>query len=229
MIIKKHQASVSKVTNPYTNIYTVEFSLGDSRFKYHPGQFLHLALNEDYDGIGQWPDSRCFSLQSNPQEKNIRITYSVKGDFTSSMSEQLSVGRRVWLKLPYGDLFQRTHNKHRTVFIAGGTGITPYLSLFSDSSFALYDTPSLFAGFRTRQANFYQNELEAAQMINNGFKICINYQDNDGLIDLNEILAFATDETTFFISGPLEMIDFYRTNMISHGVSQDQIRTDDWQ
>lgn len=30
--------------------------------------FLHLAL-DDYGGVGQWPESRCFSIQSSPEEK----------------------------------------------------------------------------------------------------------------------------------------------------------------
>ena len=110
MIVKKYRSRLVSIKNPIQGIYTLEMQSPDGRYKYHPGQYLHLAIDENYDGIGQWPDSRCFSMQSNPGEETIRITYSVKGAFTRQMSEQLMVGSEVWLKLPYGDLFTQPHN-----------------------------------------------------------------------------------------------------------------------
>ena len=85
MLAKKYKSAITSIKNPFTGIYTLEFeSLGRS-FKFLPGQFLHIALDEDYDGTGQWPESRCFSMQSNPDEETIKITYAVKGSFTQEM------------------------------------------------------------------------------------------------------------------------------------------------
>ena len=120
MLAKKYRSKVKSIINPFSGIYTLEFESLDRAYKYSPGQFLHLAIDSDYDGSSQWPDSRCFSMQSNPNEETIRITYSVKGDFTKQMEQNLKVGSEVWLKLPYGDLFTQPHNKINTVFIAGG-------------------------------------------------------------------------------------------------------------
>jgi len=131
MLAKKYKSELINILNPFEGIYTLEFESLNGKYKYHPGQFLHIALDEEYDGSGQWPDSRCFSMQSNPNEETIKITYAVKGEFTRQMEQQLKVGTEVWLKLPYGDLFTQPHNKTNTVFIAGGTGITPFLSLFT--------------------------------------------------------------------------------------------------
>ena len=140
MLAKKYKSIVVSILNPFSGIYTVEFASERGNYKYLPGQFLHIALDEDYDGSSQWPDSRCFSMQSNPIEETIKITYAVKGVFTHQMEQQLMVGSEVWLKLPYGDLFTQPHNKTNTVFIAGGTGITPFLSLFTHC--LLYTSPS---------------------------------------------------------------------------------------
>ena len=75
-IVKKYKAKVEQIINPLPDIYTVSFS-SDKEFKYLPGQFLYLAL-DNYDGIGQWPESRCFSMQSNMNEAQIKITFAVK-------------------------------------------------------------------------------------------------------------------------------------------------------
>src|SRR5450759_4335692 len=108
-IVKKYSARVVAILNQIEGVYTLELESLGKPFKYDPGQFLHLALDPDYDGSGQWPESRCFSMQSNPKEENIKLTYAVKGKFTKQMVEQLKVGSEVWLKLPYGDPVSYTH------------------------------------------------------------------------------------------------------------------------
>src|SRR5664280_2120522 len=110
MLQKKYRSKIVSIVNPFRGIYTLEFESLNGNYKYHPGQFLHLALDFEYDGSGQWPESRCFSMQSNPNEESIKITYAVKGKFTSVMEQQLRIGSEVWLKLPYGDLFTQPHN-----------------------------------------------------------------------------------------------------------------------
>src|SRR3989339_1953531 len=122
-IVKKYKATVVEINNPLPDIFTISFSC-DKKFQYNPGQFLHLALDES-DGIGQWPESRCFSMQSSPNEKTLKITFAVKGNYTKRIAHELQEGKKVWLKLPYGDLFSQDHSLINCVFIAGGTGITP--------------------------------------------------------------------------------------------------------
>ena len=146
-IWKKYKAEIISIVNHFDKIYTLEFSSEAGNVKYHPGQFLHLAIDPDYDGSGQWPESRCFSMQSNPNEESIKITYSVKGNFTKRMEQHLRVGSDVWIKLPYGDLFTQPHNKTNTVFISGGTGITPFISPFTHDTFKEYITPHVSLRF----------------------------------------------------------------------------------
>jgi len=231
MLAKKYKSIVISVLNPFTGIYTVEFSPIIGKYKYLPGQFLHIALDEDYDGSTQWPDSRCFSMQSNPNDETLKITYAVKGQFTHQMEQQLKVGSEVWLKLPYGDLFSQPHNKADTVFIAGGTGITPFLSLFTHESFNEYIHPHIYLGFRSKDYNIYEHELKSVQLFDSTVKTCITlfYQDVDGVIDINQIFIDNGIESTYFISGPPVMIKSFKQKLIISGVSTEQILTDDWE
>ena len=82
---------------------------------------MHLALDE-YDPSSGWPESRCYSMQTSPVNEFIKITFSVKGKFTTRMADELKQGKIIDLKLPYGDFFQQDHSKENVVFIAGGTG-----------------------------------------------------------------------------------------------------------
>lgn len=226
-IIKKYSAKVIAVHSIIDDVYTLEIESINKPFKFMPGQFLHLALDE-YDPSGQWPDSRCFSIQSSPEKTRIKITYSVKGEFTTRMKNVLKPDSEIFIKLPYGDLFSQLHNKRDTIFIAGGTGITPFLSLFTHSSFSEYIEPILHAGFRNPRMNLYKSDLNIAHKINSSFIINTVYEDKNGLLNIKEILKSSKASSCFFISGPPEMIKSFRNNLISSGIPQNQILTDDW-
>jgi NAD(P)H-flavin reductase len=224
MLAKKYKSKITSINNHFNGIYTLEFKSLGRPYKYLPGQFIHLALDEDYDGIGQWPESRCFSIQTNPNEEAFKITYAVKGAFTKEMETTLEVGSEVWLKLPYGNLFQQPHNKQNTVFIAGGTGITPFLSLFTHESFNEYIRPKIYFGFRSKEFNIYQSEL-------NSVKHCVPkifYQDTQGVIDIHNIFVKNGIYSYYFISGPPSMIKIFKTSLIEKGVPASNILTDDW-
>jgi ferredoxin-NADP reductase len=192
-----------------------------------PGQFLHLGLDTHYDGTGQWPESRCFSMQSNPDDERIRITYAVKGRFTKLMEQQLKIGSEVWLKLPYGDLFTKPHNKVNTVFITGGTGITPFLSLFTHSSFSEYINPRIYLGFRSKEYNTYDEEF--SHLCNSSQLMKFHYEDLDGLLNIQKIFMENGTNCNYFISGPPEMIKSFRNQLTKNSVPPSQIKTDDWE
>lgn len=227
-IVKKYQARIGSIKNEISGIYTLEIESLGKPFHYASGQFLHLAMDEEYDGSGQWPESRCFSMQSNPDEETIRITYATKGTFTKAMEENLKTGSKIWIKLPYGDLFQQPHDKANTVFIAGGTGLTPFLSLFSHSSFSTYKNPILYAGFRNQKMNLYEKELTRAQEINPGFLKHLVYEDKDGVLNINQIVEQSKPESTFFISGPPAMITVFKNYLLTKGVKPEAVLSDDW-
>ena len=75
-MIKKYPAQVVAIHNPIEGVYTLELESMGKPFKYDVGQFLHLAIDE-YDPSGQWPESRCFSIQTSPSEETIKITVAI--------------------------------------------------------------------------------------------------------------------------------------------------------
>jgi ferredoxin-NADP reductase len=227
-LVKKYRSEVVSCISIVVGLHTVAFRSLDKPYKYSPGQFMHLAL-DPYDPSEGWPESRCFSMQSSPNEELIRITYASKGLFTNRMQQELKPGKEVTLKLPYGDLFTQPHNKKNTVFISGGTGITPFLSLFNHPSFGEYSNPVFYAGFREYTLNLYQPEIENAKKINSQLAVFPVYQDRDGILDIAKIYESSDPYAVFFISGPPTMIKVFKTYLIQRGVSSNLILTDDWE
>jgi len=227
-MVKKYKAELINITNLVENIYQATFKSVEKPFKYAPGQFLHLAIDE-YDGSGQWPDSRCFSMQSSQNDDFITITFAAKGKFTQRMAAELKTGHLVWLKLPYGDLFSQIHTKKNVVFIAGGTGVTPYLSLFNNPAFENYLQPYLYLGLRNANFHLYKNELQKALQINNQLVCELIFEDINGKLSINSIFEKHGKDATYFISGPPMMISVFKIFLLNCNVLPENIKTDDWE
>ncbi len=136
-IIKKYRSETVSIQNFAENIITALFRSAEKSYSFKPGQYLHLAI-DGYNLSLPWPDSRYFSMQSSPSARDIKITFSIKGAFTKRMAEELKPGRILYLKLPYGNFLSKLNTIENCVFISGGTGITPFLSLFTDKQFGSY-------------------------------------------------------------------------------------------
>ena len=228
MLVKKYLTEVASITNPVDSLYLLELKSKDKPFRFLPGQFLHLALDE-YDPSQGWPESRCFSIQAQNGPDLIVLSFSAKGRFTKRMALELAPGRTVSVKLPFGSLFNDVSPDRRCVFIAGGTGLTPFLSLFTDNSFEHYKDPMLYAGFRNSNYNLYDDYLSRAKTINSGFNYKIKYEDAGGILDIAEIFAGEQPDSLYFLSGPPRMITNFRHNLEQAGIDKANIRTDDWE
>lgn len=228
MIVKKYRSEVVSVDNPVAGIRTVTLRPLEKAYKYNPGQFLHLALDE-FDPARPWPESRCFSMQSSPDQETIKITFAAKGKFTERMAAELAPGKVIHVKLPYGDLFSAEHDKERSVFIAGGTGLTPFLSLFTSKAFAAYREPKLYFGVRNPSHHLYAADLEKAKELNPSFNFKVLDEEKDGKLEIQSIFAENGPSAVYFISGPPVMIRNFKAALIEKGVPAVNIRTDDWE
>ncbi|OIP95899.1 hypothetical protein AUK40_05600 [Candidatus Wirthbacteria bacterium CG2_30_54_11] len=228
MLVSKYPSEVISAEQKVPGIFMVSLKSLGRPYRFKPGQFLHLALDA-YDPSGPWPESRCFSIQTCCSDELLTITYAVKGAFTQRMAAEITPGHQVWLKLPFGDIFDQGHDQANCVFIAGGTGITPFLSLFTDSSFAEYRMPHLYLGVRSPEFHLYAGEIKRAQAINPSFGVDVVVESASGILKISDIFQQSAPDSTFFISGPPVMIKNFRNYLIDQGVAGDKVRTDDWE
>lgn len=98
---------------------------GHGGMDFVPGQFAWLSIGASPWQLQQHP----FSMTSAAGEVQVAFTVKALGDFTESLRD-LPEGRRAWLEGPYG-VFTWTPGfaPRGAVFVAGGVGITPFLSM----------------------------------------------------------------------------------------------------
>ncbi|MBS1762598.1 MAG: flavodoxin reductase [Bacteroidetes bacterium] len=91
---------------------------------YVPGQAVDVAINKE----GWQNEVRPFTFTSLPQENTIQFTIKTYTDHNGVTNELRTL--KPGDSLLIGDVFGDIHYKKDGVFIAGGAGITPFISIF---------------------------------------------------------------------------------------------------
>jgi ferredoxin-NADP reductase len=206
--------------------------------RFRPGQFLHLAL-DPYDPSQHWPESRVFSIASPPDDRErLRITVSAVGAFTQRML-RLREGDEVWVKLPYGDFVIGAQGNDPLILIAGGTGITPFVSFFASVGVATTAAVRVLYGVRRSDLLIYRATLNAAAQRFPDLRWQAHVEESpgpgehSGRLTVESALAAARttgafDSATFYISGPPAMLRALQSGLGLAGVPPARVRTDAW-
>ena len=239
----KLRCQVNKIIDHGEHVYTVDLAPERTLPCFKPGQFLHLTL-DDYDPSGFWPESRVFSIASSPARRNdLRISYSVKGRYTTRMENELQEGRWVWVKLPYGDFVFRDANN--LVLLAGGTGITAFTAFLENLTAEYPSMVYLVYGVRNRELLIYRDMIENQANLIPSLKtfyfietqqtpqtqLTQQTQIFEGCLSLEKVWnqLEKPNEATYYIAGPPAMIQSLTANLLKKGVSSEMIKVDAWE
>ncbi len=118
---------VGRVTPESADTTSVSFLPEDGERKLdriHPGQFLLLRIK----GKGGWSEPHPFSIVSRPDGEEVCVSIKRAGMFTGN-AHGLHPEDKVLVCGPYGTFCADALEQHSLCCIAGGMGITPFLSL----------------------------------------------------------------------------------------------------
>jgi predicted ferric reductase len=107
-------------------VWTLTLSLRGTRpLDYAPGQFQFLRLH----GRGVIAEEHPFSIASSPMpDGEVRVTIKESGDFTSTIG-RIKPGDLATVHGPFGRFSHLFYPSDDLVFVAGGIGITPLMSM----------------------------------------------------------------------------------------------------
>ncbi len=233
---EKIRCRVAEILTHGEHIYSLILRPESPVPTFRPGQYLYLAL-DDYTSGGTWPESRAFSIASAPAGRQLlRITYIVKGPFSTRMEAELRVGRPVWINLPFGDF---TVSMERPVcLLAGGTGITAFTAFLAGLPADHPQPVQLFYGVRFPDLLIYRPQVQAAvQRCPNLQAYFLAEQDAagtdclPGLIDVERVFDRHPQpfSFTYYLAGPPEMIRSLTAGLRQRGLPAAQIVADAWE
>jgi len=166
VVIEKFKYKVKNVNILNKDIVEVEMEPSANKMNFISGQF---AFFEFLNG-GVSSESHPFSIASSSGENNLRIIVKNLGDFTSSLGN-LSVGSSVLIDGSYGHFsYKNVWNKNQ-IWIAGGIGVTPFLSMARslDKDYNI----NFFYSVKEEGEAIYLNELKEISERNPNFKFTL--------------------------------------------------------
>ena len=121
--IGRHRYRVDEVRQLDDDVVEIVMVPVGRPFAFQAGQFVYATFHQS--GIPR--ESHPFTIASAPGDDPLRLAVKRFGDFTSSMMK-LRPGSQSQLEGPFGGFHLRSDPAHPQTWIAGGIGITPFLS-----------------------------------------------------------------------------------------------------
>lgn len=202
-------------------------------FPYKPGQFGFMRLF----GEGITPEEHPFSISSSPTNKEyLTITIKELGDYTTAI-KNVTPGVTAILDAPYGRFsYLNFPAEENTVFLAGGVGITPAISMLRHMlAHECHRKVLLFWGINTAGELAFRNELGQMQqaMLNFVFVPVVfndpTWAGAKGLIDrakIEKVLqqhGFQLESSGFYVCGPVNMMKDMVEILKKMGISRNRI------
>jgi ferredoxin-NADP reductase len=209
-------------------------------FKFKPGQFANFTLDSvvttDPGGI-----TRSLSIASAPHEKELMVAMRMRDTGFKRIASALPIGAPFLLEGPYGNLVLHRDVTQPAVFLAGGIGITPFRSIIRHATeVGSAHKIFLFYSIRRLEEAAFLNELREIQELNPRFKFIPTITHPDGIphdwrgeighITEPMLMRWLPDfqAPIFYIAGPPGMVAGTREILGVAGVSDDNIRAEEF-
>ena len=152
---KARHAFTLAAVNPLERATEVVLHPENGMFAFEPGQFAFITI--DSDGFRE---AHPFTISSGAKEDGLRFTMKVLGDYTRRVRDDLVAGVGVAVEGPYGR-FNPLRGPEKQVWVAGGIGITPFLSALRSMTPGHGKTIRLYYCVRAASEALFFDELEA--------------------------------------------------------------------
>jgi Na+-transporting NADH:ubiquinone oxidoreductase subunit F len=236
MIIKKPYviASIEKTT-PGVTIFGLRAQDG-SRLGFEPGMFVMLFYRDPATGA---EINRAFSFASDPSEDTIDFAIAmINGRFTSKL-DTAKIGDVFYVTGPYGQFKLDTTKDKKVLFIAGGTGIAPFLSMLRHIKKSnidmdigvIYSTKHPSEIIRKSELEEFTEALKLRLVVTvtrpDGLE---GWEGEKGHIDADMIKRHFPDvlDRGCYICGPLGFIKALKAALASIGMPEAGIKADVW-
>lgn len=220
---------------------TLAFSLKKpAGFSFKAGQSADLTLLEppETDGEG---NTRTFSIASAPSENELLFATRLRDTAYKRSLRKLQPGVRLKLDGPMGSFNLHKNATKPAVFLAGGIGITPFLSMIREA--ARQKDPHqiyLFYSNRRPEDAAFMEELEATQKQNPNFHLIATMAEMEkskkswsgerGFIDAAMLKRRLADLNgpIYYAAGPPAMVAAMKDMLVKAGVDEDDLRAEDF-
>jgi len=221
--IKTYKYNILKI-NIINDVVEVLFDIKNQKINFKPGQFIMLKFPD----LGN--EAHPFTIASAPTENILRLSIKKSGDYTNLL-DKLSKDDLGIITGPYGRIYEDFAFNKDVVCIAGGIGITPFLSLFRSQQVKESKTSKyLFYSVKDLNQAIYDHELEEISKIDPNFKYNLWITSQMGYINAEKIAKIAKDlkNKIIYICGPEQMAFALIDQFKKLGIKNRQIKFEEF-
>ncbi len=205
-------------------------------FEFIAGQALDLIIGEQGDADSEWDVRHTFSIVTAPHENELVIATRMRDSRFKQRLKNLPMGTQVQIEGPFGELTLGADLTRAAVFIAGGIGITPFMSMLRDAAHQQrqQDILLLYSNRRPEDSAFL-SELQQLSQHNPRFKLIAtmtSMQDSGqewsgetGYLDAQRIQQYCQglNQPIYYISGPPMLVEAMHDLLDEAGVDEDDV------
>ena len=220
---------------------TLAFSLQrPAGFDFKPGQSADLTLQDppETDTEG---NIRTFSIASAPSENDLMFATRLRDSAFKRTLQKMKSGTRIKLDGPMGSFNLHKNAAKPAVLLAGGIGITPFLSMIRETTHQK-DPRQIYLFYANRRPEdaAFVAELEASQKQNPNFHLIATMAEMEkskqswngerGFIDAAMLKRHLPELNgpIYYSAGPPAMVAAMKDMLIKVGVDEDDIRAEDF-
>jgi len=187
---------------------------------FEPGQFIFLA----FGGTNGW-ERHPFTVASAPSQGRLEVSIRALGDYTRDLRENLQPGTPAKIAGPFG-AFDFRHGGQQQIWIAGGVGITPFISWIRSLPQDFDRDVTFYYSVNHATEALYLDELTAAAQAHPSLQPHLVDSSVDGYLTADQAIADLADPSraSVYMCGPPAMMTAMADGFQSHGIPRSQIR-----
>lgn len=224
-LLRHHPHKVQAVNKLNKSTTEVVLAPQETKLAYHAGQFLFIW----FDGDAVLAEPHPFTISSAPKQGSLHLSIKTSGDWTAHLQAHLQPGTQAYVYGPYGMLNYKT-GAAQQIWLAGGIGITPFLSWMRDFDGTSPQQIDFFYTVNAPSEALYLNEIEQAAAINKNFRTHISYSSEDGRLSAQKIVetSGAVAGKDVYMCGPYNMVLAFRNAFTQMGLATENIHYEEF-
>lgn len=221
-LVPRYRYTISSVTQLSGGITEISLIPDSKKMLHIPGQFAILSITNS-NTLSQ--EEHPFTLSSSGLDGNLRFSIKGLGDYTK-LVEGLESGIKANIEGPFGE-FSYIHGKEKQVWVAGGIGITPFVSMAENILLldTLPYTIDLFYSVRTDNDGTYKELFIKLNEKHPSFTFHFLPSDTQGFITgdllLNQIQDLSTRD--IFVCGPPPLMSALLSSLLEKRIPRKNI------
>jgi predicted ferric reductase len=231
LLVRRRKYRVVAVTRLDEFVTEVVMKPRDRPLAYRPGQFLFVNFREPFSE--QFPrlfrnQFHPFSITSAPGEPTLRITVKAVGDYTRAL-RTLEPGAEAVVEGPYGSFSSGDVPNDRQIWIAGGIGVTPFLSMARSLNGDARDIDFYYCVEQAPEAHFL-DELRAIAREREDFRVVLVPRETEGFLTAERVAREHEDlgSADVLVCGPPAMIETLRSQLEERGVARERFHAEEF-